>query len=104
MDSIKATWRDGQIMPAEPVDWPDGSELIVERIGPAQDKIGLTEEEWGDDPESIAAWIAKVEKLEPMVWGDGEREEYERYREISRQYNLSAVRKQMEEVGDGDTP
>ena len=29
MNPIKATWINGKILPAEPVDWPEGSELIV---------------------------------------------------------------------------
>src|SRR5262245_35201922 len=26
MNAIKATWKNGQIVPAEPVDWPEGSD------------------------------------------------------------------------------
>ena len=102
MHAIKATWTNGQIVPAEPVDWPEGSELRVEPVVPKIQKIGLTEEESGDDPESIAAWIAAVEKIEPLIWADGELEEYERYREKCRQFNLEAVRKQMDEMPAGD--
>jgi hypothetical protein len=82
-------------VPAEPVDWPEGSELLVAQV-PAGEKIGLTEEELRDDPESIAAWIAAVEKIEPMIWAEGEREECERYRKECREFNIEAVRKQME--------
>src|SRR5437763_12605510 len=28
MNAIKATWENGRILPAEPVDWPEGSELV----------------------------------------------------------------------------
>ena len=76
MHAIKATWTNGRILPSEPVNWPEGSELLVEPVGKS-DKIGLDESEWRDDPESIAAWIAAVEKIQPMVWAEGEREEYE---------------------------
>jgi hypothetical protein len=103
MHAIKATWTNGQIVPSEPVDWPEGSELLVEPV-PKSDKIGLDESEWRDDPESIAAWIAAVDKLEPMVWAEGELEEYERYRKEFRQFNIEAVRKQMEAMPDGDAP
>jgi hypothetical protein len=89
VNAIKATWTNGQILPSEPVDWPEGSELIVEPVGKS-DKLGLDESDWHDDPESIAAWIAAVEKLQPMVWAEGEREEYERYRKQVRQFNLEA--------------
>src|SRR5258708_26602935 len=30
MKATKATWKNGRILPAEPVDWPEGSELVVE--------------------------------------------------------------------------
>ncbi len=90
-------------MPAEPVDWPEGSELLVEPVA-TEEKLGMTEEEWRDDPESIAAWIAAVENLEPMIWAEGEREEYERYRKECREFNIEAVRKQMEAMPDGDVP
>jgi hypothetical protein len=103
MNAIKATWTNGQIVPAEPVDWPEGSALLVEPV-PAGDKIGMTEEEWHDDPESIAAWIAAVEKIEPLIWAEGEREQYEGYRAECREFNIDAVRKQMEAMPDGEAP
>jgi len=103
MNAIKATWTNGQIVPAEPVDWPEGSELLVEPVAKS-DKLGLDESEWRDDPESIAAWIVAVEKMESLIWAEGEREEYERYREECRQFNIEAVRKQMEAMPDGDAP
>jgi len=103
MHAIKATWTNGRILPSEPVDWPEGSELLVEPVL-ASDKIGLDESEWRDDPESIAVWIAAVEKIQPMIWAEGEREEYERYRQQVRQFNIEAVRKQMEAMPDGGLP
>jgi hypothetical protein len=103
MKAIKATWTKGRIVPAEPVDWPEGSELLVAPVA-AEEKLGMTEEEWRDDPKSIAEWIAAVDKIEPMIWAEGEREEYERYRQECRDFNIEAVRKQMEAMPDGDAP
>ncbi len=102
MHVIKAVWTNGQIVPVEPVDWPEGSELLVEAIAPSHERVGLTEDELSDDPASIAAWIEAVERIEPPVWAEGEREEYERYREKLRQFDIEAVRKQMEAVPDAD--
>lgn len=104
MNAIKAIWTNGLILPSEPVAWPEGSELLVEPIVPNREMIGLPEEEWHDDAESIAAWIAAVEKIEPMIWAEGEYEEYERRRKEDRQFNIRAVQKQMEEMLDGDAP
>jgi hypothetical protein len=96
MHAIKATWINGQILPSEPVDWPEGSELLVEPIVPNAGKAGLIEAEWRDDPESIAGWEAGVRSIEPPVYSDQERAELARYREEYRRYNLEAVRRQME--------
>ena len=70
MGAIKATWTNGQILPLEPVDWPEGSDLLVEPLA-SSEKVGMDESEWRDNPESIAEWIAAVEKIEPMIWAEG---------------------------------
>ena len=101
MSAINAIWTNGRILPTEPVDWPEGSRLRVEPV-PTSEKIGLDESEWQDDPESIAAWIEAVEKIEPLIWAEGEEEELERYRAEFRRFNLEAVRKQMEAMSEGD--
>ena len=101
MHPIKAVWTNGQIVPAGPVDWPEGSELRVEVIG-QPDGISLTEEDCRDDSESIAAWVAAVEAIEPPTWSEGEREDFERWRSAHRQFNIEAVRRQIEEMPDGD--
>lgn len=102
MNSIKAIWTNGQIVPAEPVDWPEGSQLVVEPLARRAAEVGLTEDEWRDDPEAVAAWIAAVEQIEPLVWHEGKREAYESYRAKQRQFNIEAVRNQMYEVPEGD--
>ena len=98
MNAIKATWTNGQIVPSEAVDWPDGSELLVEPV-PSSEKIGMDESEWRDDAKSIADWIAWVDTIEPLALTDAERTEMERYRAEHRQFNIEAVRKQMQ-LGD----
>ena len=100
MNPIKATWINGRIMPAQPVDWPEGSELIVEPVA-TPGKIGLDESEWRDDAEALAAWDAWLPTVEPLVLSDEERAAFECYREEFRKYNLEAVRQQM---APGDEP
>lgn len=94
MNAIRARWINGRIVPAEPVDWPEGSELLVEPV-PAEDEIGMDESAWKDDPQSIADWMAWVDTIEPMIWAPGEQEEFERCRAEHRRFNIEAVRKQM---------
>lgn len=92
MHAIKATWINGHIVPAEPVSWPEGSELRVEPVGTRE---GLNESNWSDDPASIEAWEQAVRALEPMTWKEGEREEYERYRQRMKEFNREAVAKEI---------
>jgi hypothetical protein len=94
MNSIKAIWTNGKIVPSEPVDWPEGSELLVEPV-PAVEKIGLDESQWRNDPRSIADWIAWVDTIQPLILTDDERAELKRYRAEQRRFNIEAVRKQM---------
>ncbi|HVX15367.1 MAG TPA: hypothetical protein VHC22_29530 [Pirellulales bacterium] len=75
---------------------------MVEPISPTREQIGLTEDEWRDDPAAIAAWISAVEQIEPIVWAPGEREEHDRA--LQREFNIDAVRKQMEKPSVDDAP
>ncbi len=95
MNAIKATWLNGRILPAEPVDWPEGSELIVEPMTAPAEKIGLDEAEWRDDVEAVADWDVWLRTIEPLALSDEERAAFARYREEFRRYNLEAVRRQM---------
>ena len=99
MNAIKATWSNGQIVPAEPVDWPEGSELLVEPLAPSE-RIGLNESEWQDNADALADWEAWIGTIEPLEYTEEERASLTRYREEFRRYNLEAVRKQMG-LGDG---
>ncbi len=101
MNAIRATWTNGQIVPSEPVDWPEGSELLVEPL-PRHESLGMREEDWDDSPEGIAKWCEAVDKIEPFVWAEGEEEEYQRRREEVKKFNIEAVGKQMEEMREGD--
>ena len=95
MNAVRAIWTNGRILPSEPVDWPEGSELNVEPLGTVE-KFGLDESEWQDDAESIAAWVAWVDTIEPLVLSDAERTERDRYRSEHRRFNIEAVRQQMQ--------
>ena len=98
MNAIKATWINGQILPTEPVDWPEGSELLVEPVA-SSEKIGLEEADWRDDSQSIADWLAWVDTIEPLLLNNDKRAEMERYRAEQRRFNIDAVRRQMQ-LGD----
>jgi hypothetical protein len=96
MNAVKATWTNGRIVPGEPVDWPDGSELVVEPVETNGEKVGVDEAEWRDDAPAIADWDAWLRTIEPRVLTDDERAAFAAYEEEVRRHNLEAVRRQME--------
>jgi predicted DNA-binding antitoxin AbrB/MazE fold protein len=65
MKAIQAIWQNGQIIPTQPVDWPEGTELAVEAIEEPLE-TDSSEGLLGDDPESIARWLAWLDSLEPL--------------------------------------
>lgn len=75
MKAIHAIWKDGRIIPSQPVDWPDGTPLTVE---PVEEPRGSETEEslLGNDPASIARWIASYEALPPLQMTEAEQGEW----------------------------
>lgn len=56
---IKGTIENGRIVPSEPIRWPNGTEVAIDAL--EEDRLQ------GDDPESIADWIAWYQSLEPLI-------------------------------------
>ncbi len=97
MNAIKATWTGGRIVPAEPVDWPEGCEVVVEPLPAPASKIGLDESEWRDDFANRADWDAWIRTIEPLEFTAEEEERFARFEAQMRSYNIEAVRRQMED-------
>lgn len=99
MKTIQAVWKDGQIVPVEPVDWPEGTPLSVEPQEPP-----LPDEPEGDllgnDPESIARWIAYLHALPPLEMTEAEETEWQAAREEVKAYTI----KKMYELSFEDQP
>ena len=89
MNAVRAVWTNGRILPAEPVDWPEGSELIVEPIVQPEKGMGLAESDWRDDAASVAAWENGVRSIERPQYSDEERVEMARF--LKRQPQSSAA-------------
>ncbi len=97
MNPIKATWQDGQILPREPINWPEGCDLLVEPLPSVARKIGLDESEWRDDAASLADWEAWLPTIEPLELTAEEEASFVRFRDEIRRHNIEAVRRQMEQ-------
>jgi len=96
MQIVKATWHNGQVIPDGPVNWPEGCRLNIEPASMEQ-IIGMTEEEQGDDPESIRSWLEEFDVIPPLPMTPEEEADLTAWRAKARAYNLDAVRRQMEE-------
>ena len=88
MKTIHAIWKNGRIVPTQPVDWPDGTALTVEPVEdpraaePQGDLVG-------DDPESIARWLAWYDALDPLVFTSEEEAAWEAEKRKRREWEKS---------------
>jgi hypothetical protein len=96
MNTITGTLRGGRIVPDAPVDWPDGTKVEINRATRA-DKIGIDESEWRDDAEALADWKHWIETFEPLEFTPEEEAEMKAFAAKMREFNIEAVRRQMEE-------
>jgi hypothetical protein len=96
MSAVKATWKNGQIVFDDPVNWREGSRLVVREEAPAEMEF-MTEEEQGDDPESVQRWIDELRAIPALPMTPEEEAELVAWRQKVKEFNVEAVRRQMEE-------
>jgi hypothetical protein len=75
MTAIKATWKNGQIVPDGTVDWPEGCRLIIEPVA-EEATLGIREEDWPETPEGIARHMALMDQIEPLIMTPEEEAEW----------------------------
>ncbi len=97
MKSIHAVWKNGQIVPTQPVDWREGTALTV---GPLE---GLVEAEsqgdlLGDDDASIARWLAWFDTLEPLDFTPAEEAAWQAARRERRDWEKSRFNERAERL------
>jgi hypothetical protein len=81
MESIRAIWRSNQIIPIDSVDWPDGTPLRVTPCSAAD----MDSDILGDDPASIARWLAWFDALPVPEMSETELEDLDAARRAMRQ-------------------
>jgi hypothetical protein len=101
MEAIKATVRSGRLELDTPPDWPEGTEVLIEPMNTRGEKIGIDESEWSNDPASLADWEAWIQTIEPLEFTPAESEKMAVFDKQMREYNLDAVRRQMQEGTHG---
>jgi hypothetical protein len=102
----KGVIQGGQVVVAEPIDLPDGSEVTIlggedNGLPPAADEMAaidfMTEDEQSDDPEAVEQWVDDLRSIPPVPENPEKEAEWRAWDETMRQFNIEAVRKQFEE-------
>jgi hypothetical protein len=97
MDAIRATVKSGRLELDAPPDWPEGTEVFIEPMNTQCEKIGIDESEWSDSPASLADWQTWIQTIEPLEFTPEESRTMADFDNRMRQYNVEAVRRQMQE-------
>lgn len=96
MTVIKSFVKNGRIELAAPADWPEGCKVLI-KPEPDSPIVMMTEEEQGDDPESVARWLAAFDALPPLQMTSQEEADWQAWRQKVKDYTIEAVRRQMQE-------
>ena len=66
MNTVFGTYENGRVKLDAPVDWSDGSRVVVQPTAADDEQVGMREEDWPTDAQGIAEWRAKFAELEPL--------------------------------------
>jgi hypothetical protein len=78
------------------VDWPNNKRVTIKPVTYPDFEM-MTEEDQGDDPESIARWLALAEAIPHADSSPLDEPEVVAWFEKMKQYNIEAMRKKMRE-------
>ena len=90
MNAIPGIWKDGRIVPTQPINWPDGTPLRIEPIklpSRATPEADLS----GDDPTSIARRIAFYDALPPLRMSAAEEAEWREARRRMKDHTITKM-------------
>ena len=94
MGAIKGVVRNGRIETEEPLDLPEGTEVVISLAQGHPD-----EEEGGDNsPEAIAAWLRWYDSLEPLIFTDEELAAWEADRRARKEWEKAHFEEYAEEM------
>jgi hypothetical protein len=97
MNAIKAIVRGGRIELEEPLDLPDGTELLIPLPNGISNK-GHIEEDWDNSPEGIADWLKWYDSLEPLIFTEAEEADTEVWRKKMKEYSNASRNKGLEDL------
>jgi hypothetical protein len=95
MRTIKGTVRNGQIIPDQPVGWPDGCRVLIEPA-PAEETFGIPEEDRSDSPDAVAEWLQWYESLEPLEMTAEEEAAWQTWRQRMKEHSIAKMHQCLE--------
>ena len=98
MNTVIATWKNGQVMLEQPADWPDGTKLRVEPCD-QELPLGIPDENWPTDPAGIARLLARMDQIQPLVMTPEEEAEWQAARKAQRELELASFNERAERLG-----
>ena len=95
MAKVPTTYRDGKVIFDTPVEWPDGTRILVALVN---DRVGIDESEWPKTPQGIQALLQRMDVVEPLSLEAGEQELIDKARASSRSFNADSWGKNASEL------
>jgi len=96
MDAIKAMVRNGRIETEDPINLPEGTELVV--LPADQSSLEVMEAGWDDSPEGIREWIEWLHTLQPLIFTPEERAEWEQARADRKVWDVEHSEERAEKL------
>lgn len=81
--AVHGTYKNGQILLDSNTDWPDGCRVLVEPLN------SVCGSEQGDDPASIARWIAEFDSIPPLQLTLEEEAEWNAARQAQKEFETA---------------
>jgi len=81
------------IVPSEPFDWPDGTEVEVSAVE--------RDDETPDSPEEIARWLAAFAAIPPLEMTEEEWAAWEQRRRDDREWELAHAEERAKKIQAG---
>jgi hypothetical protein len=95
--AIKGKYRDGTIILAEKVDWPDDTEVLVEPIVQVK-KPGICAEHSPTDPEVSGQHLKLMESIEPLWLTPVEEAEWKAALQAQKEFDLATFEERAERL------
>ena len=95
MNAIRATWKEGQVVVEEAVDWPEGCPLEVRPLAVNDSKNDDVE---SNDPAVIARWIVEFERISPLEMTAEEAAAWQAARQVQRDFELKTFDERADQI------